>query len=660
LIYELFTIPLANARGSDSLPRGSDSLACLVSEPRALASGIVNKPQVKHAWRKDTENITDFLGMRPIIFLSHRRIIMSKTVAITGVNSYFASTILDRMQNDPSIAKIIGIDFKPWKGGYDKVVFYKADIRSAQISEILKDVDVVFHFAFIVGEIQNQDEAIDININGSRNVFNACVKNGIKKVIYTSSATVYGSNKDNPIGITEDHPLSINKDSYYNTSKINVERFVSKFFSKHPEIILTILRTSLLIGPNIDNMFSKLYSLPVLALAMGRTSYQHFIHEKDLGEALYLTYQKDLPGIYNVGADDAIPARQAFAKAGVNVIFLPPPVLKRVADIGFQLGILPARGGWASLSEYTIFINSDKFKKASGWQPRYTSEKAFLSFLESCKKDHPDNLIQSTLSWVFSSGARIKPTMIVLNLFRLGKIPGLRELIPWMNHDKNCMSYLPINKSLTASNQVLPSQVVHNFIDQSSIHVIMNKCGCRLAGNCQHYTADIGCLFMGETALKMPAAISRRVTPDEAHKHVDRAISVGLIPMTGKVRVDNFIFLTPDESKLLSVCFCCHCCCMMTALKHIPGDYLDGIMMPVEGLSIEVTEQCVGCGTCIETCGFNAISIVNGRAVHNDQCRGCGRCETHCPNQAIKISINQKDSVEKIARRIETYVDYKN
>jgi hypothetical protein len=54
LIYELFPIPLANARGSDSLTRGSDSLtrgfdsltrgsdllACLVSEPRALASGI--------------------------------------------------------------------------------------------------------------------------------------------------------------------------------------------------------------------------------------------------------------------------------------------------------------------------------------------------------------------------------------------------------------------------------------------------------------------------------------------------------------------------------------------------------------------------------------------------------------------------------------------
>ena len=49
---------------------------------------------------------------------------MGKTIAITGINSYFASTILPKLQNDPDIEKIIGIDVTPWKGGYNKVVFY--------------------------------------------------------------------------------------------------------------------------------------------------------------------------------------------------------------------------------------------------------------------------------------------------------------------------------------------------------------------------------------------------------------------------------------------------------------------------------------------------------------------------------------------------------
>jgi hypothetical protein len=59
----LNTIPLANARGSDSL-------TCLITEPRALASGIVFKPQVKHANRKDTHKFMQQDEFDNILFLT--------------------------------------------------------------------------------------------------------------------------------------------------------------------------------------------------------------------------------------------------------------------------------------------------------------------------------------------------------------------------------------------------------------------------------------------------------------------------------------------------------------------------------------------------------------------------------------------------------------
>jgi UDP-glucose 4-epimerase len=161
---------------------------------------------------------------------------------------------------------------------------------------------------------------------------------------------------------------------------------------------------------------------------------------------------------------------------------------------------------------------------------------------------------------------------------------------------------------------------------------------------------------MGESALDMPAGISRRVTREEAHTHVERAILEGLVPMTGKVRVDNDLFLIPDRNRLLSVCFCCHCCCMMTFFKHAPAVQLDHVMTPVEGLVIEVTDDCVGCGTCIQTCGFDAITIENGKAVHRDICRKCGRCERTCPNHAVGITLHNPDAVTDITERIRQYV----
>ncbi len=268
------------------------------------------------------------------------------------------------------------------------------------------------------------------------------------------------------------------------------------------------------------------------------------------------------------------------------------------------------------------------------------------------------------LSWLYVRGPYMRPGLRYLEVnFLLGRIPGLRNLHPWMDPAKNSMSYMPIKVNAPvgqAVNEVLPPQVVHEFIDQAEHHVIMNTCGCRVAFECKNHDNSVGCLFMGETALRMPEKLSRRVTREEAHAHVDRAVENGLVPMVGKVRVDNFIFLTPDKSQLLSVCFCCHCCCMMGYLKHLAPEHMDEVMVPLEGAEVRVDEAvCQGCGTCVETCIFEAIEIRDGKAVHSTRCRACGRCVRYCPNNAVELTVTGSDFVEKAMERIGAYVKVK-
>ncbi len=269
-----------------------------------------------------------------------------------------------------------------------------------------------------------------------------------------------------------------------------------------------------------------------------------------------------------------------------------------------------------------------------------------------------DNGVQSILSWIISSGKRLRPFKVILYIFHLGKIPALRRIIPWLNPKKNCINYLPVNRSLKTSGSVLPSQVAHDIIDAASVFIRMKECGCRLMGDCHNHRHDIGCIFMGETALSLPHGVSERISREEAHRHVERGIQDGLVPMTGKVSIDNFIYMTPDRKKLVAICFCCPCCCILRSYRHVPGNYLDGIVEPIKGLTIEVNDNCIGCGTCIETCPFAAISIRDGKAVHSDRCRGCGRCETNCPEHAVIIQISNDDYVSEIKSRIDSYVDY--
>ncbi len=259
----------------------------------------------------------------------------------------------------------------------------------------------------------------------------------------------------------------------------------------------------------------------------------------------------------------------------------------------------------------------------------------------------------------------MKPGMKGLELaYYVGRIPVIKNIHPWTSPRKNSSTFLPIKVDINeemgqAVNEVYPPQVVHEFIEKANHIVKMDKCLCRNGQDCENHSHDLGCMFMGETALGMPPQISREVTKEEAHAHVEKAVENGLVPMAGKVRVDNFAFLLPDKDKLLSVCFCCHCCCMMGYYKNAGADQMNGMMVPIEGISIKVNPNvCEGCGTCIETCIFEAISIKDGKATHNDACRGCGRCARYCPNNAVTLTIDNPNFKSDMDDRVSSYVDW--
>ena len=85
-----------------------------------------------------------------------------------------------------------------------RVVFMRNDVRNHEVLDgAVRDVDVVFHEAALIGvpqSIANPMLANDINVNGTLNLLEACVKHGVKRFILASSAAVYGEQKALPVG----------------------------------------------------------------------------------------------------------------------------------------------------------------------------------------------------------------------------------------------------------------------------------------------------------------------------------------------------------------------------------------------------------------------------------------------------------------------------
>jgi len=204
---------------------------------------------------------------------------------------------------------------------------------------------------------------------------------------------------------------------------------------------------------------------------------------------------------------------------------------------------------------------------------------------------------------------------------------------------------------------VLPSRVVEHVVEQARVHWIMDVCLCRAAEGCQDYPIDLGCLFLGEAALGINPELGRRVTREEALAHVERCREAGLVHMVGRNKLDTVWLGVGPGHRLLTVCSCCPCCCLMGILPHLTPRITRKIQrMP--GVRVRVNDQCVGCGACTEgVCFVDAIRLEDGRAVIGDGCRGCGRCVDVCPQGAIELTIEGGQVVDQVIAHVEALVD---
>lgn len=239
------------------------------------------------------------------------------------------------------------------------------------------------------------------------------------------------------------------------------------------------------------------------------------------------------------------------------------------------------------------------------------------------------------------------------------RLPGMDRFHPWLRADKSDIRWLPINADISMpADTPLPLQILDRLIGEASHRVIVDYCGCRQGWKCESYPREIGCLMMGDSALEITRLPFREVGADEAREHALRAVDAGLVPVVGKARADNFIFGVKDRSRLLTVCFCCECCCVTRFTRYVPLRSLEPIFPRLEGISMTVTERCKGCGKCVERCYIKGLQVREGRAVIGESCRACGRCAAHCTAKAIEVRIEDPDFVEKTCSRIRSYVKY--
>ena len=161
-------------------------------------------------------------------------------IIITGGNGFIGSHLVKRLLSEcagsvvlisnTQNANDIKLKEKKLQDNF-QLTFYNADIRDSKaISEIFRNerADICIHLAAKIGvadSIKNPQETMEINVDGTQNVLDACYKSDIKNFLFASSAAVYGDVKELPIKETS----LLDPQSPYGKSKLEAERIIQSY-----------------------------------------------------------------------------------------------------------------------------------------------------------------------------------------------------------------------------------------------------------------------------------------------------------------------------------------------------------------------------------------------------------------------------------------------
>ena len=175
-------------------------------------------------------------------------------ILVTGGAGFIGSNIVDKLiKGNHTVAVVDDLSTGKKENVGTRAGFYKCDIRSKEILDIFKKEKprIVIHNAAQISVRNSVDDpAYDagINILGSLNILEACMKYNVEKVIFASSGgTVYGEQQHFPAG--EEHPL--NPISPYGVAKLSVEKYLH-YYSYNYGLKYVALRYANVYGPRQD------------------------------------------------------------------------------------------------------------------------------------------------------------------------------------------------------------------------------------------------------------------------------------------------------------------------------------------------------------------------------------------------------------------------
>lgn len=315
-------------------------------------------------------------------------------VVVTGPTGDIGMAFLRQLDVADGIDAIVGMarrPFDPSEEGLTKVEYRRGDILDRGSVESLVDgADVMVHLAFLI--MGSLEQTRSINLEGSRNVFEAAFGAKVKRLVYTSSVAAYGFHDDHPPMITEDVPARGSDNHYYSAQKAELEEMIEKLGESFPSTDLFVLRPCVVAGPTALSLITEIpyvrlsdkapegakkivSSLPAMRPVVPDpgTPFQ-LVHEDDVAQALVLSVQgQGDPGYYNLAGEGECTVSDLAHALNWYAVPVPDILMQGTAKVVQRIPYLPTSTQWIDALRVPMLMDTTKARNKLGWVPKYNA-----------------------------------------------------------------------------------------------------------------------------------------------------------------------------------------------------------------------------------------------------------------------------------------------
>ena len=290
------------------------------------------------------------------------------------------------LAGEPDLS-VIGVDVVAPEVVIPGMEFVRADIRNPLIAKVMGEarVDTVVHMGVIATpkEAGSRSTMKEINVIGTMQLLAACQRHHQcaipRREVHGSGVRVW-SQGSGPVH--RGHGTQACTTSGWAKDCLEVETYVRGFARRRPDVSVATLRFANFIGPRVQTAMTAYFSLPIVPTVLGFDPRLQFVHEDDGLAALRCVVLSPRAGTFNIAGDGVVMLSQAVRRSRRTTIAVPSLLFAPVGRGLSARGLADFSPEAVRYLTYGRAVDTHAMRGTLGFNPAWTSEEAFISFLQ--------------------------------------------------------------------------------------------------------------------------------------------------------------------------------------------------------------------------------------------------------------------------------------